>query len=124
MARELDCDRSELLNWRHRLQDLAFGSRDRTPLDDAVLEADEAFQNAGEKKAFRTSIPTPRRRANKIPGHGAWDNGRPPVRGVVGRESGRLRLTVVEHSDGATLVEVVGRATWPMVTVNADEWQG
>jgi transposase-like protein len=50
LARELECDRSELLNLRHRLQDLAFRNRDRMPLDDQVLEADEAYQNAGEKR--------------------------------------------------------------------------
>jgi transposase-like protein len=50
LARELDCDRSELLNLRHRLQDLAFRDRDITPLDDPVLEADETYQNAGEKR--------------------------------------------------------------------------
>jgi transposase len=43
---------------------------------------------------------------------------------VVGRESGQVRLTVVEHSDGATLKKVVRRATWPMVMVHTDEWQG
>jgi transposase-like protein len=50
LARELGCDRSELLNLRHRLQDLAFRNRDRMPMDDQVLEADEAYQNAGEKR--------------------------------------------------------------------------
>jgi hypothetical protein len=50
LARELDCDRSELLKLRHRLQDLAYCNRDRMPLDDEVLEADEASQNAGEKR--------------------------------------------------------------------------
>ena len=49
LARELDCDRSELLRLRHRLQDAAYRGRDRMPLDDPVLEADEAYQNAGEK---------------------------------------------------------------------------
>jgi transposase-like protein len=49
LARELGCDRSELLALRHRLQDAAYKNRDRMPLDDAVLEADEAYQNAGEK---------------------------------------------------------------------------
>jgi transposase-like protein len=60
LARELDCDRSELLNLRHRLQDLAFRNRDRMPLDDTNLEADEAYQNAGEK---RRSAPRSRRSA-------------------------------------------------------------
>jgi transposase-like protein len=50
LARELECDRSELLNLRHRLQNLAFRNRDRMPLDDKILEADEAYQNAGEKR--------------------------------------------------------------------------
>jgi transposase-like protein len=57
LARELGCDRSELLNLRHRLQGLAFRNRDRMPLDDQVLEADEAYQNAGEK---RCPAPRPR----------------------------------------------------------------
>ena len=43
---------------------------------------------------------------------------------MVGRESGQLRLTVTERSDGETLQRVVMRATWPMVAVNTDEWQG
>ncbi len=51
LARELDCDRSELLASRHRLQDLAHRYRDRMPLDDRVPEADEAYQNAGGKRA-------------------------------------------------------------------------
>jgi transposase-like protein len=64
LARELDCDRSELLNLRHRLQDLAFRNRDRMPLGDEVLEADEAYQNAGEKRR-----PAPRsRRPAAAPG--------------------------------------------------------
>ena len=47
-----------------------------------------------------------------------------PVCGVVGRESGHVRLTVTERSDGATLERVAMRATWPMVTVKTDEWRG
>ena len=61
LARELNCDRSELLRLRHRLQDAAYRNRDRMPLDDPVLEADEAYQNAGEKRVSRTATPTTRR---------------------------------------------------------------
>ncbi len=39
----------------------------------------------------------PRRRGNKARGHGTWDNARPPVPGVVGRDSGKVRLEVVGH---------------------------
>ena len=50
LARELGCDRSELLSFRHRLQEAAWRGLDRAPLGDATTEADEAFQNAGEKR--------------------------------------------------------------------------
>jgi hypothetical protein len=66
----------------------------------------------------------PRRRANATPGHGTWENDRPSVCGLVGRESGEIRLSVTERSDGETLDTVVRCASWPMVTVNTDEWCG
>jgi transposase len=43
---------------------------------------------------------------------------------VVGRATGRVRLEVAERSTGATLLDFVGRATGPAVTLNTDEWQG
>jgi hypothetical protein len=52
MARELGCDRKELLTLRHRLQERARIGLDRNPLDDAVVEADEMYQNAGEKRTL------------------------------------------------------------------------
>ena len=56
LARELGCSRPELLKFRPRLQELGFEGLDRTPLPDAAIEADEMFQNAGEKRR-----PAPRR---------------------------------------------------------------
>jgi transposase-like protein len=50
LARELGCSRPELLEFRHRLQELSFEGLDRTPLADAAVEADEMYQNAGEKR--------------------------------------------------------------------------
>jgi len=50
MARELGCDRKHLLELRHRLQEQARLGLDRNPLGDAVAEADELYQNAGEKR--------------------------------------------------------------------------
>ena len=55
IARELGCDRSHLLELRHRLQEHARIHLDRNPLDDTTTEADEMYQNAGEKR------PTPQR---------------------------------------------------------------
>jgi transposase-like protein len=50
LARELGCDRMKLLALRHRLQDNALIGMDRNPLGDAAVEADEMYQNAGEKR--------------------------------------------------------------------------
>ena len=60
LARELGCDRLELLKFRHKLQGLAFEHRDLDPLEDSDVEADEAYQNAGEK---RRAAPRPGRPA-------------------------------------------------------------
>jgi transposase-like protein len=67
MARELGCDRKHLLELRHRLQEHARRWLDRNPLGDAVAEADEMDQNAGEKRE-------PARR----PGRPAATAGQPP----------------------------------------------
>jgi transposase len=64
----------------------------------------------------------PRRRANKRRGHGTMDNDRPPVAGVVGCQSGLLRLRVVDHADGPTFRAFVRRMTWPTGLVYTDEW--
>jgi transposase-like protein len=60
LARELGCDRMKLLRLRHRLQGHACLGLDRNPLGDAQVEADEAYQNAGEKRdrARRPGRPT------------------------------------------------------------------
>jgi transposase len=95
-----------------------------SPLPDAVTEADEMYQNAGEK-GHKHSHPDdpPRRRANKVKGHGMWENDRPPIAGVVGRESGEVRLRVCPHSDRQTLQPFVETRTAEGCTVNTDEWQ-
>jgi transposase-like protein len=60
LARELALDRPKLLAWRHRLQALSERAAPRGPLPDATAEADELYQNAGEKRAHP---PRPRRPA-------------------------------------------------------------
>jgi transposase-like protein len=50
LARELGCSRRHLLDLRHRLQRLAWARLPRRPLADGEAEADEMFQNAGEKR--------------------------------------------------------------------------
>jgi transposase-like protein len=94
LARELECDRSELLNLRHRLQDLAWRNRDRMPLDDQVLEADEAYQNAGEKRrpAHRPARPAA---AAGEQGPRPWHLGERPAAGLRGGRA-RQRATAAD----------------------------
>jgi transposase-like protein len=77
LARELGCDRMELLKFRHRLQGEAFANRDLEPLGDRVVEADEAYQNAGEKGS-RTATPRTRRDGGRTSGAAT---GRTPTTG-------------------------------------------
>ena len=66
----------------------------------------------------------PRRRANNVRGHGNWGNDRPPVFGMIGRDSGQVRLRVGRSSDGPSLTTFVTDTTAPKSTVNTDEWTG
>ena len=67
----------------------------REPLRDDIVEADGMYQNAGEKGLLHPDPEdTPRRRANKVRGHGASKNDRPPILGIIGRESGHIHLEI------------------------------
>ena len=123
MARELRCSRSHLLGLRRRLQAHASDRRDKGPLPDDEVEADEMYKNAGEK-GLKHPDPDdpPRRRANKGQGHGTWEGDRPPLLGVVGRRSKRLRLRLAKRTWGAALVGFVAASTAPGATVYTDDW--
>ena len=56
-------------------------------------------------------------------GHGTWDNDRIPIAGLVGRDSGKIKLRVCHHSDRATLQPYVEANTQKGATVNTDEWR-
>ncbi len=100
LAKELGIDRKHLLERRHKLQAFVENNCFREPLPDDVVEADELYQNAGEKGILHPDPEDPpRRRANKVRGHGTWDNDRPPILGIVGRESGQVRIEVKKTAD-------------------------
>ena len=122
LAEELGIDYGALLERRHRIQALALENRDSSPLPDKVTEADEMFQNAGEK-GERHSEPgdPPRHRADKRRGIGTMANDRPPVAGTVGRESGKARLTVCDDTKQATIQPPLLNAVPPGSVVNTDE---
>jgi transposase-like protein len=125
MARELECDRRWLLALRHRLQGFALRWLDRNPLDDDVVEADEMYQNAGEKGLPHDDPEDPpRQRANNRRGHGTFATDRPPVAGVVGRRSGEVRMEVLETASGSELEAVVDDTCLEGAVVNTDGWKG
>jgi transposase-like protein len=83
------------------------------------------YQNAGEKGVpHEDPEDPPRLRANKTKGHGTMENDRPPVVGIVGRETGEVRLEVVDNSDQKTLGPLVVNMTKPGTMVYTDEWSG
>ena len=65
----------------------------------------------------------PRRHANKRRGRGTFANDRPPVLGVIGRETGQVRLRVVDDTRMTTLCSFVESFTQPDTLVYTDEYQ-
>jgi transposase len=85
----------------------------------------KCFRTRGKKGDYHGDPDDPPRcRANKQRGHGTYANDRPPVVGTVGRETGQVRLRVVDHTDQKTLEDHVHTFTLAGTTVNTDEWQG
>jgi len=64
----------------------------------------------------------PRCRANKQRGRGTFANDRPPVLGVIGRETGAIRLRVVQDTKSLTLCSFVEQFTHPDTLVYTDEY--
>ena len=78
------------------------------------------------KKGIPHNDPTdpPRRRANCRRGHGTFDTDRLPIAGVVGRESGEIRLEVIDSASGSELEAIVDDTCLEGTTINTDEWNG
>jgi transposase-like protein len=64
----------------------------------------------------------PRRRANKRRGRGTYANDRPPVLGVIGRETGQVRLRVLPNTQAETLCPLVEQFTRPEAVVFTDDY--
>ena len=64
----------------------------------------------------------PRRRANQRRGRGTYANDRPPVLGVIGRETGQVRLRVARDTKASTVCPFVERFTQPEALVYTDEY--
>jgi transposase-like protein len=122
LADELELDYGTLLKRRHQIQQLSLEHKPTASLLDAVTEADEMFQNAGEKgEKHSDPADPPRYRANNRRGTGTLETDRPPILGVVGRATGQIRLTVSDNTQQATIQPQVEKDTQPTTTLNTDE---
>jgi transposase len=122
LAEELELDYETLLHRRHQIQQLGLDHKPTDPLPDDVTEADEMFQNAGEKgEKHADPDDPPRCRANNRRGLGTMENDRPPILGVVGRTTRQIRLTVSDNTQQATIQPQVEHATRPTSLLNTDE---
>jgi transposase-like protein len=125
LSDELQLNRCNLLQWRHTVQALFAKHSPPCRLEDRTIEADEMFQNAGEKGVpHHDADDPPRRRANKQRGQGTFENDRPPIAGVVGRESGQLRTQVVPSTDVESLQGHLEATTRDDAIVHTDEARG
>ncbi len=122
LSDELELDYGALLERRHRIQSLALENRPDGSLPDQETESDEMFQNAGEKGSQHTDPDDPpRRRANKRKGRGTFENDRPPVLGIVGRDTDQIRLEVCDNVQKSTIQPVVVDTTQKDAQVYTDE---
>ena len=84
-----------------------------------------SIRTLGKKgDAHRDPNDPPRRRANKQPGHGTYENDRPPIIHIISGETGEERCWVVGHSDKATCHGILAEAVRPTGTiVYSDEYR-
>ncbi len=123
IAQELDRDYSNLLKWRHRLQEQGLVNRLATELTDEAVEVDEVYQNSGHKGPADDDDEQnpPRSRANKRRGRGTMATDRPPIVGLVGRETNQARLEVCPDAKQKTVMPLVEEGTKPEATIYSDE---
>jgi hypothetical protein len=122
LACELQLAYDTVHHLRQQLHANAIRLQPNAALPDAITETDEMFQNAGKKgDKHRDPTDPPRRRANKQRGHGTYENYCPPIVGTIGRDSGQVRLSVVQHTDSKTLKQHLAQFTQPYAAANTDE---
>jgi transposase len=123
MAQELDRDYGKLLTWRHRIQAQGLANRLAAHLSDEAVEVDEVYQNSGHRGLAKDDDDQslPRAWANKQRGRGPIATDRPPIVGLVGRDTNQVRLEVCPDTKHLTVIPLVKDATEPEATIYSDE---
>jgi transposase len=108
LARELELSRKQVHTLRHRVQANLNATAPTEVMRGTAFEADELYQNAGEKNTpHRDPRDPPRRRAHKRKGHGTYADDRPPIISVVSRETGEHRFWVCDYADRRTCHDLI-----------------
>ena len=132
---EMDLAYPSVLERRHRVQEaVRQGERVGLPggipedgLPDPEVEADEMYHaeisaGAGKKgDPHRNPDDPPRQRANKQRGRGTYENDRPPIVGMVGRETGWASFRVCRNTKKETLQEILTEETNQEACIFTDE---
>jgi len=127
---EMELAYPSVLKRRYRIQEaVQQGKRVGLPgeapeegLPDSKVEVDETYQNAEEKRKPRRNPDDPsRRRANKSRGRGFYENDRPPVLGMIGRETGWASFQVCPDTEKETVQTTVTGETSEDAIVFTDE---
>jgi hypothetical protein len=121
----LGLSRKQLHTLRQRIQTNIHETTPMAVMVGTAFEADELYQNAGEKSTPHLD-PTdpPRQRANQRKGHGTHANDRPPLISLISRETGEQRLWVCDPANTRTCAVLIAEdipmgSTW----LYTDEWQ-
>jgi transposase len=100
--------RKQLHTLRRRVQANLNETAPTEVMSGTAFEADELYQNAGEKSMPHLDpADPPRRRANKLKGHGTYANDRPPIISIISRETGEQRWWVCDHADTRTCATLI-----------------
>lgn len=118
VSKELGINRHTVEHMYKRLREDLWARRFMERLS-GTTECDEVYISCGEKRSKQTKR-NPRKRGLKKKGRSTWDGDKPPVIGVVERESGEVR----KNAQKVTCNEVIEKHVEVGSIVNTDEWGG
>jgi hypothetical protein len=118
LARELHIDRKRRGKLRQHIQTNLYDTLPGERMSADAFEADQLYQNAGEKSMPpRDPRDPPRRRATKAKGKGTYATYRPAILSQISRSSHEVRDWVLEHADTPTTRTIVEGNVPPQSTI-------
>lgn len=122
VAEALDVNRHTAERMHRLLQEHLWINRSGEMLS-GITEADEVYIICGEK-GIKQEDRDPRKRGLKKRGRGTAEGDKPPVIGIVERESGEIRLEVCPDAKKETCHEVIEKHVEVGSILHTDDWGG